>query len=66
MIPRWRPLPTTAGLDARLRCASHGARGVFLLLACAADTSGTVLASGSMLSEETVDAIAGDALRDAA
>lgn len=41
VIPRWRPLPTDGGLDARVCCASHVAGEAWLLLLCASSTKGS-------------------------
>lgn len=54
--PRWRPLPSLAGLDARIRGITHQARGVLFLLICAADADGVVHHAGD---PDAVDALAG-------
>ena len=58
MIPRWRPLPSLAALDARIRGVSHEARGVFMLLVCSSDVDGVVRYAGPV--RHAVDALAGE------
>jgi hypothetical protein len=58
VIPRWRPLPSLAALDARIRGVSHEARGVFMLLVCSSDVDGVVRYAGPV--RHAVDALAGE------
>ena len=55
----WLQFVRSAGLDPRVRGASHGARGVWVLLLCATNDSGDVVGSAAQGWREIVDAVAG-------
>ena len=59
MTMPWLQFVRSAGLDPRVRGASHGARGVWVLLLCATNDSGDVVGSAAQGWREIVDAVAG-------